>query len=119
MKLVSVNNTTMINPEHISEITIRQDYSDTAYVIATITLFNNHFYEMRIHAYMNEAYPFEPLDYFIRQLGVQWLCITAITAENGAKSVSISAPYAFYSSTITVSCQKAMKFDDMRAMSRG
>jgi hypothetical protein len=60
MKLVAIPSHILVNPEHISSIIARPDHNDGAYVVYTITMYNDHAFNIRLRDW-NEYFPFGPL----------------------------------------------------------
>jgi hypothetical protein len=61
MKMVMIFLTTMINPDHISQIVAMPDRHDSAYVIYVIHMNNGLSHEIRLREYWNEYYPYNAL----------------------------------------------------------
>lgn len=74
MKLVQIRENVLVNPEHISSIDVRGDYNDSAYVVYTLVMYNGNIYEIRLHGYYSQAYPWEYLaQSFPKLLEGTWL----------------------------------------------
>jgi hypothetical protein len=80
MRLIAITNDILINPEHVSHITVRTEPNPTAgqendhghdYPVYLITMMDGHVYEL---AYMSEyitpqdPHSFRPLEYFLIRL---------------------------------------------------
>lgn len=51
VKLVKIGNKVLINPEHISQIDVHDDYNNSAYLVYTITMYTGITHEIRLSNY--------------------------------------------------------------------